>query len=413
MSKKTDYGHPFDEEFTTTQLEPVVQDFDHGNIEEPEESSEEEIDSAPETSRELPKTISNNKEIVNHDLRLVNAYFQEVSTEPLLTPCEEAQVAAMIKTCEAGARDSKGKIEQLIGKKLGVDSVKLKAEVNKYLDSEVRGLSPHQTEGALYERKLVALLLGRYKAFSNKGIQLRNRFVKSNLRLVASMAKRLVGRGVPFLDLIQEGNLGLIKAVERFDHTKGYRFSTYACWWINQAMTRGVFNQTRTVKMPAYLLEKVGKVYHVKRVLAKESEREPYAEEIAEKAKMSVENVKRILEGSGNSVVRLDTPVWAGENVTYLDFVEDSDSTGADSLIAEISIPNNINSALLKLNLRERDIVKMRFGIGYECAYTLEEIGKKFHLTRERIRQIEKKALERMRKSKSAYVLRSLMDVYN
>jgi len=413
MSKKTDFSHPLDEEFTTPQLEPAVHDFDHGVIEEPEEGIDEEFDSVPETSREIPKTVNNNNAIVNHELRLVNAYFQEVSAETLLTPQEEAQVAAKIKVCESGARESKRNIEKLIGEKLGTDSVKFQIEVNRYLETGIRGLSPHQTKFAHKERKLVALLLGRYKAFSNKGMQLRNRFIKSNLRLVASIAKRFVGRGVTFLDLIQEGNLGLIKAVERFDHTKGYRFSTYACWWINQAMTRGIFNQTRTVKMPAYLLEKAGKVRHVKRVLSKENEREPYAEEIAEKAQMSVENVKRILEAGGNRVVRLDTPVWAGENATYLDFVEDSGSTGVDSLIAEISVPANIDSALLKLNLREREVVKMRFGIGYECTYTLDEIGKKFNLTRERIRQIEKKALERMKRSKSAHVLRSLMDVYN
>lgn len=413
MSKKTDFGHPFDEEFTAAQLEPVVQDLDHGEIEESDESFDEEIDSAPETHQEIRKTVGNNNENVNHDLRLVNAYFQEVSVEPLLTPSEESQVAAMIKTCDLGAGESRRNIEKIIGRKLSADSVDFQMEVNMILDSEVKGISPYQTKFAYKERKLLALLFGRYKAFSNKSMQLRNRFIKSNLRLVASMAKRFVGRGVPFLDLIQEGNLGLIKAVERFDHSKGYRFSTYACWWINQAMTRGIFNQTRTVKMPAYLLEKAGKVRHVKRVLTKENEREPYAEEIAEKAHMSVDNVRRILEAGGNRVVRLDTPVWAGENTTYLDFIEDSGSTGVDSLIAEISIPDNINSALLKLNLREREVVKMRFGIGYETAYTLDEIGKKFHLTRERIRQIEKKALDRMKRSKSAHVLKSLMDVYN
>lgn len=413
MSKKIEYGHTYDEELTTVQLETVVHEFDREEIDEPEEILDEELDSEPEPAQVVPKTKSNKTEEVNRDLRLVNSYFQEVSLEPLLTPKEEAQIAAKIKACETGAKEYMKKIEKLTGMKFNTDWANHRVETYKYLDTEVWGLSPNSSKLSAGDKRLIALLLGRYRAFTKKGVQLRNRFVKSNLRLVASMAKRYVGRGVPFLDLIQEGNLGLIKAVERFDYEKGYRFSTYACWWINQAMTRGIFNQTRTVKMPAYLLEKAGKVRHVKRMLTKENEREPFAEEIAEKAKMSVENVRRILESSGNRVVRLDTPVWAGENTTYLDFVEDSGSTGVDSLIAEISIPDNINTALLKLNIREREVVKMRFGIGYETAFTLDEIGKKFQLTRERIRQIEKKALERMRRSKSAPVLRSLMDVYN
>lgn len=413
MSKKIEYGHTYDEELTTVQLETVVHEFDREEIDEPEEILDEELDSEPEPAQVVPKTKSNKTEEVNRDLRLVNSYFQEVSLEPLLTPKEEAQIAAKIKVCETGAKEYMKKIEKLMGMKFNTDWANHRVETYKYLDTEVWGLSPNSSKLSAGDKRLIALLLGRYRAFTKKGVQLRNRFVKSNLRLVASMAKRYVGRGVPFLDLIQEGNLGLIKAVERFDYEKGYRFSTYACWWINQAMTRGIFNQTRTVKMPAYLLEKAGKVRHVKRLLTKENEREPFAEEIAEKAKMSVENVKRILESGGNRVVRLDTPVWAGENTTYLDFVEDSGSTGVDSLIAEISIPDNINTALLKLNIREREVVKMRFGIGYETAFTLDEIGKKFQLTRERIRQIEKKALERMRRSKSAPVLRSLMDVYN
>ena len=418
MSKKIEYGHTFDEEFTTTQLETVVSDLDNEEIEEAQESLDQtsldkELESVPQPSYHIPNAKSKKTEEVNRDLRLVNAYFQEVSLEPLLTPKEEGQISAKIKACESAAQECKRNIEKLSGMSFDSDWANYQIETYKYLDTEVWSLSPNSSKLTAVDKRVLALLLGRYRAFTNKSVQLRNRFIKSNLRLVASMAKRYVGRGVPFLDLIQEGNLGLIKAVERFDYSKGYRFSTYACWWINQAMTRGIFNQTRTVKMPAYLLEKAGKVRHVKKVLTKENEREPFAEEIAAKAKMSVENVRRILESGGNRVVRLDTPVWAGENATYLDFIEDSGSTGVDSLIAEISIPDNINTALLKLNIREREVVKMRFGIGYETAYTLDEIGKKFQLTRERIRQIEKKALERMRRSKSAHVLRSLMDVYN
>ncbi len=415
MLKNPEYSQAFDgyeHEQAETHIESVAESFTHEELEDTEDYFDEET---LETEQVTIKAKKPEKEIdlKNHDLRLVNAYFQEVSTEPLLTPGEESLVAAQIKCCESKAKEVKVKIENAIGMRLEDDAGDFEHKVDNYLHNAARSYKDSKKLGDIKEVARLKMLVGVYRATMNKGMQLRNRFVKSNLRLVASMAKRYAGRGIPFLDLIQEGNLGLIKAVERFDHTKGYRFSTYACWWINQSMTRGVFNQTRTVKMPAYLLEKAGKVGYVKRMLTEKNEREPVPEEIAEKAQMSVENVKRILESSGNRVVRLDTPVYDGEKSTYLDFVEDSSSLVVDSIIAEISIPGNINNALLRLTERERDVVKMRFGIGYETAYTLDEIGKKFKLTRERIRQIEKKALERIKRSKSAPVLRSLMDVYN
>jgi len=415
MLKNPEYSQAFDGyevDQVETHIEPVAEDFTRKELEDADDYFEDETLDTEQVTIETKKP-EKEIDIKNHDLRLVNAYFQEVSTEPLLTPQEESLVAAKIKCCESKAKEIKTIIENTLGKRLEDDAGKIEFQVNDYLQNAARSYKNSKKLEDLKEVPRLKMLVGVHRAAINKAMQLRNRFVKSNLRLVASMAKRYAGRGIPFLDLIQEGNLGLIKAVERFDHTKGYRFSTYACWWINQAMTRGVFNQTRTVKMPAYLLEKAGKVRYVKKMLTERNEREPIAEEIAEKAQMSVENVKRILESSGNRVVRLDTPVYDGEKSTYLDFVEDSSSLVVDSIIAEISIPGNINNALLRLTEREREVVKMRFGIGYESAYTLDEIGKKFKLTRERIRQIEKKALERIKRSKSAPVLRSLMDVYN
>jgi len=415
MLKNPEYSQAFDGyevDQVETRIEPVAEDFTREELQDADDYFEDETLDTEQVTIETKKP-EKEIDIKNHDLRLVNAYFQEVSTEPLLTPQEESLVAAKIKCCESKAKEIKAIIENTLGKSTKDDTGKIEFQVNDYLQNATRSYKNSKKLGGLKEVPRLKMLVGVYRATINKAMQLRNRFVKSNLRLVASMAKRYAGRGIPFLDLIQEGNLGLIKAVERFDHTKGYRFSTYACWWINQSMTRGVFNQTRTVKMPAYLLEKAGKVRYVKKMLTEKNEREPIAEEIAEKAQMSVENVKRILESSGNRVVRLDTPVYDGEKSTYLDFVEDSSSLVVDSIIAEISIPGNINNALLRLTEREREVVKMRFGIGYESAYTLDEIGKKFKLTRERIRQIEKKALERIKRSKSAPVLRSLMDVYN
>lgn len=422
MQKTQEYTQTYDgydnEQVETQVIEPVVEELAKQELDETEDYYDNDSldDETPDNKEAIvtkKKKPQKEIDINNHDLRLINAYFQEVSTEPLLTPQEESQVAAKIKSCETKAKDIKKVLENTLGSRLDEDPQELESQVNSILDIKQRSSKKiKQLQDAKSKARFI-MLVHTYRATIKKGVQLRNRFVKSNLRLVASMAKRYSGRGIPFLDLIQEGNLGLIKAVERFDHSKGFRFSTYACWWINQAMTRGVFNQTRTVKMPAYLLEKAGKVRHVKRVLTEQNKREPIPEEIAEKAEMSVENVKRILESSGNRVMRLDTPVYDGEKATYLDYVEDESSLVVDSIIAEVSIPGNINSALLRLTERERDVVKMRFGIGYESPYTLDEIGKKFKLTRERIRQIEKKALERIKRSKSAPVLKSLMDVYN
>ena len=411
MLKKPEFANIFDD-YSHGQAETMVDDFGGDEFDEMDDYFEEDAEETAEEEENV-SNIKSTKEEINQDLRLVNAYFKEVSTETLLAPNEEAHVAAKIKCCEDKAASIRKKIERLLGKRLGQEPEKLAEAISELYGRDVSAMTAAEREKHLETCCRLSALAGLHKAYQKKGFELRNRFIKANLRLVASMAKRFAGRGVPFLDLIQEGNLGLIKAVERFDHRKGYRFSTYACWWINQAMTRGIFNQTRTVKMPAYLLEKAGKVRHVKRELTRENEREPMAEEIAEKAEMSVENVRRILESGANRVVRLDTPIWNGEKATFMDYIEDSGALKVDSLIAEISIPGNINDALLILPMREREVVKMRFGIGYECPYTLDEIGRKFRLTRERIRQIEKKALDRIRRSKSAPVLRSLMEVYN
>jgi len=200
---------------------------------------------------------------VNQDLRLVNDYFKEVGGEDLLRPSEEVELAAKLRVCEQKLRSVRRELREA-DKKNG------------------RG------RGKLLEKLL--------EVYERKGEELRSRFIRSNLRLVASMARKYLGRGVPFLDLIQEGNLGLMRAVERYDHRKGYRFSTYAFWWINQAMTRGVFNQTRTVKVPTYVMEKAGKVRDARARLREVEGREPMAEEIAKRVKMSVESVRQVMD---------------------------------------------------------------------------------------------------------------------
>lgn len=342
----------------------------------------------------------------NQELRLVNAYFKEVGCETLLKAKDEINIAAKIKECELQAKIVIKVIQQSSGKRIKGSIEEIAQEYRNLFNDPLfkKEFSCDQYKGI--QKHLVVL-----EAYVKKANQLRDFFVRANLRLVASMAKKYVGRGVPFLDLIQEGNLGLIKAVERYDHTKGYRFSTYACWWINQAMNRGVFNQTRTVKIPAYVLEKAGKVWSERAKFVEETGHEPHAREIASKVDMSVENVRQVLESNnGNNMVRLDSPVWNGEKATYMDYMEDSELLPVDNLIAEVSIPSSVEHALDMLDEREREVVKMRFGVGHNQSFTLDEIGKSFGLTRERIRQIEKKALQKMRESSSAPALRSLIE---
>ena len=368
-------------------------DGDYGFVEDAEEEESEAGDEA--------RAPEENPYEHNHELRLINAYFKEVGMESLMRADEEIRNAAKIKECGAEKQRIEKRIRGILGKKNGRDSEALLPEARELLagDADNPGLDKL--------RRLVCL----YDVYTTAEARLKGRFVKANLRLVASLAKKYTGRGIPFLDLIQEGNLGLMKAVDRYDHTRGYRFSTYACWWINQAMIRGIFNQNRTVKIPAYVLERAGKVWTERAKFMEEKGREPLPAEIAPAVEMSAENVKQVLESANTrNTVRLDSQVWNGNRATFADYIADEDSMPVDSLIAEFSIPECVGHALQMLETREREILEMRFGIGYEGRLTLDEIGKKFDLTRERIRQIEKRALSAIRNSSSATALRSLIE---
>lgn len=345
------------------------------------------------------------EEIQNHDLRLLNDYFKEIGSLSLLTARQEVEVAAKIRRCETRAKEIKRVIEGILGRRIGGD---IRSTVQGL--KEVSDKTPNKLKKQRVFKRL-GRLLRLFEAYSKKATQFRNRFITANLRLVASIAKRYIGRRLPFLDLIQEGNLGLIRAVERFDYTKGYKFSTYACWWIHQAISRAIFDQTRTIRVPTYVLERSGKVKNVRSGLEKKTGRNPLPEEIAKKVDMPVEGVKRVL-GADEKLAYLDSPIWRGEKMTLMDFVPDLNSLPPDLLIAASSLPKNLDDALMKLRPREREVLKMRFGIGYDNTSTLDEVGMHLGLTRERIRQIEKRALERLGKLKFAPALKSLIEAY-
>ena len=353
-----------DIEVTPEEIERLYDVFEKESIELVEDLDKEleEIEVSKEELEDL--SVPEGINIDDH----VKMYLKEIGKVNLLTPEEELSLAKRM----ADGEKAKEQLEE-IGEEIDEDT-----------------------------KKQIDLLIA-------DGEKAKKSLAEANLRLVVSIAKRYVGRGMLFLDLIQEGNLGLIKAVDKFDYTKGYKFSTYATWWIRQAITRAIADQARTIRIPVHMVETINKLVRVSRQLVQELGREPTPEELAKELNMPVDKVREISKIS-QEPVSLETPIGEEEDSHLGDFIPDEDAPAPSEAAGFVLLKEQLGAVLETLSEREAKVLRLRFGLDDGRARTLEEVGKEFDVTRERIRQIEAKALRKLRHPSRSKKLKDFLD---
>jgi len=335
---------------------------------EPDRAEEEYIEDEDDSTEESGKAPRKRKGATVEDA--VSLYLREISQTPLLTQEQEQTLAAQVERGHEAQGELQGRVDE---RPLDDDEI---AELHKEIQT---------------------------------GEWARQQIIEANYRLVVSIAKRYTGRGVSFLDLIQEGNIGLIRAVEKFDYHRGFKFSTYATWWIRQAITRAVADHGRTIRVPVHMYERINKLGHVKRQLAQELGRDPTPEELAEELEMplnQIDSIKRVAQRP----LSLEMPIGDEEDGHLEDFIEDEQTPPPlDTAIHQV-LQEKVSSVLTSLTPREGRVIQLRFGLKDGHAHTLDEVGRKFGVTRERIRQIEAKALRKLRHPRHTRKLRDFVD---
>ncbi len=395
------------------QYEAIIQALELSNVEILRTSYEEKEDDDDVSDEEL-ELIEDDEDLESDALDLslsdsvniedhVRMYLKEIGKVPLLTADEEIDLARRMEKGEVASRvlslSSPVQIEALLKNKadtLQLDDAQAREIRQLGLTKDDKQFLKNKTEDELRE-------------MINDGDYAKNKLAEANLRLVVSIAKRYVGRGMLFLDLIQEGNLGLIKAVEKFDFRKGFKFSTYATWWIRQAITRAIADQARTIRIPVHMVETINKLVRISRQLLQKLGREPTPDEIAEEMDISVERVREIIKIS-QEPVSLETPIGEEEDSHLGDFIQDDNVPVPADAAAFTLLREQLQEVLETLTEREQKVLRLRFGLDDGRARTLEEVGREFNVTRERIRQIEAKALRKLRHPSRSRKLKDYLD---